>query len=206
LENPLHAYEKSGIYSLELVSTSQFGCKDSIKKFVETYAKPYVDAGSDKSISKGFEVILTASADSAQYQWLPTDGLSDNGLLRPFSNPAQSTLYTLNVTDKNGCKNSDSIRVEVDPDYKLIVYNIITPDGNGENDVWYIDNAETYPDLHLWVFDNAGREVFKSDGYKNDWGATKGGDPLPDGSYYYVITFDNSTRKYKGTFTVLRNL
>lgn len=206
IENPIHEYAKSGIYQIELVTSSQEGCKDSIKKFVETYKLPFVDAGAAQTTSKGFEVELTALSDSGLYQWSPTVGLDDNGRLRPTANPSDTTVYTLLVTDKHGCQSSDLTSVNILPDYRLIIYNIITPDGNGENDVWYIDNAETYPDLHLYVYDQIGREVHKSDGYDNSWAGTLNDDPLPDGSYYYVITFDNSDRKYKGSFTILRNL
>ena len=206
MENSVHRYEKSGIYELELVSTSAFGCKDSLKKFVETYKRPFVNAGADKTTSKGFEIGLDAVSDSGLYQWSPTLGLDDNGLMRPKANPEDTTLYTLQVTDRFGCQSSDSVTVHILPDYKLIIYNIITPDDNGENDVWYIDNAETYPDLHLWIYNKKGGEVYKSDGYKNDWTGSSGSDPLPDGSYYYVISFDNSERIYKGALTILRNL
>ncbi len=205
-ENPIHRYEKSGIYEIELLSTSAFGCMDSIKKFVETYKRPFVDAGEEKTTSKGFEIQLDALADSGSFQWSPAIGVDDNGAMRPNANPEDTTLFTLLVTDKFGCQSSDSVNVNVLPDYKLVIYNIITPDDNGENDVWYIDNAETYPDLHLWVYDKSGREVYQSDGYKNDWIGSSGSDPLPDGSYYYVINFDNSDRIYKGSLTILRNL
>lgn len=206
LENPVHLFERSGIYEAELVATSNQGCKDSIKRFVESYKLPFVEAGKDITTSKGFEVEIKALSDSGLYQWSPVLGLDDNGIMRPKANPEDSTLYTLLVTDKNGCQSSDSMRINVKPDYKLVIYNVITPDGNGQNDVWFIDNAETYPDLHLTVFDRSGREVYHTDGYDNDWTGSMGSDPLPDGSYYYVITFDGSDRKYKGSVTILRNL
>ena len=49
---------------------------------------------------------------------------------------------------------------------------------------------KNYPVNHVTVFDRWGREVYGSEGYKNDWGATNyNGHLLMDGTYYYVIEF-----------------
>ncbi|MFT7612126.1 MAG: gliding motility-associated-like protein, partial [Parvicellaceae bacterium] len=48
-----------------------------------------------------------------------------------------------------------------------------------------------------------GQHVFSSKNYNNDWDGTFNGEPLPDGSYYYVIQCDGSVKE-KGALTILR--
>ncbi len=71
----------------------------------------------------------------------------------------------------------------------LATYNIITPDGDGKNDTFVIDNATLYPDNELAVFSRWGREVYRRKNYDNSW---NGGD-LSAGTYYYLFTANGQT-------------
>jgi len=94
----------------------------------------------------------------------------------------------------------------VTEDYTVIPSNVITPDGNLENDVWVVQNIENYPKNNVSVFDRWGREVFTAKGYQNDWGATnRNGHLLMDGTYYYVLEFPEVDKIIKGAITVVRN-
>jgi gliding motility-associated-like protein len=70
-------------------------------------------------------------------------------------------------------------------------YNIITPDGDGKNDFFVIDNATLYPDNELAVFNRWGREVYRRKNYDNTWN----GDDLGAGTYYYQFTANGQTFK-----------
>lgn len=63
-----------------------------------------------------------------------------------------------------------------------------TPNNDGFNDKWVIDNIEDYPLAKVFVFDRAGKLVYKNDGnYQNDWDGTHRGQLLKLDSYYYLI-------------------
>lgn len=83
--------------------------------------------------------------------------------------------------------------------------NAFTPDGNGKNDTWIIENVETFGDVQVRVYDRWGKLVFSQQAYQNDWTGISGGDALPDGTYYYFLTFDSSDKLYKGAVTIMRN-
>jgi len=119
--------------------------------------------------------------------------------------PIETTTYTLLAIDSNGCQAEDQVTIEVIEDFKLLVQNLVTPNGDGFNDQWLVINAETFDLLNIYVYDRNGSEVFSQKAYNSDWGAVQGTDILPDGTYYYVITFDNSERVYKGSISVMRN-
>jgi gliding motility-associated-like protein len=78
---------------------------------------------------------------------------------------------------------------------------VITPNGDGLNDKWIIDCIENFPDNKVTIFNRWGDSVnsFKNyDNVSHVWnGTTTDGKPLPDGTYYYVLTIKNGG-KYSG--------
>ena len=76
----------------------------------------------------------------------------------------------------------------------LQVSQAITPNGDGINDVWFIDNIDRYPNAKIWVYNRWGNEVFFSAGnYRNQWNASfeNNTKPLPEAVYFYRIDQDN---------------
>ena len=210
--NPLHVYNLAKMYDVSLKVISNAGqCQDALSKKVTVYDLPKVKLGSDTSISKGFPLTLPAEASMGNYSWLPASGLSNSLILNPVATLASTTTYVLEVSDANGCQNKDSITVTVNDDFELLnientVSNLITPNGNGENETWVIPNISFYPH-HIYIYDRWDMEVYSSSDYKNDWsGTNKIGDTLPDGTYYFVIKFTESNKVIKGAITLLQNL
>ena len=75
----------------------------------------------------------------------------------------------------------------------LFISEAFTPNGDGINDVWYLRNAERYPQMEIRVYNRWGAEVFSStNGYNNNWnGVYKDqSDPLPSSSYFYQIDLE----------------
>ncbi len=81
--------------------------------------------------------------------------------------------------------------------------SLITPNGDGMNDYWYIPYIEEYGQVKVRVFNRFGKLVYKTDAYMNDWDGTSNGKPLPEGSYYYIL--DTSERGIiKGVINIVR--
>ncbi|MCB0696147.1 MAG: gliding motility-associated C-terminal domain-containing protein, partial [Chitinophagaceae bacterium] len=59
-------------------------------------------------------VQLTATG-GVSYVWTPSTGLSCTNCAAPFASPTATTLYKVTGTDANGCKNTDSVTVTVNP-------------------------------------------------------------------------------------------
>lgn len=202
---PSHTYPAPGLFTVNLKLTDSFGCVDSLKRNVNIYELPPVNAGKDTSIVLGFPIKLNASG-GVVYEWFPADGLSSVFIPDPVASPKSSTTYQLTVQDQYGCVNRDSINILVEDRYIIIVPNVLTPDGNGKNDTWYIQNIENYPEAEVTVFSRWGSIVYQTRGYENNWNGTNSKrDILPDGAYYYVIKIPGTNTVYKGTVTILRN-
>lgn len=151
-----------------------------------------------------FEAQAFGGAGDYSYEWLPQNAVQkgevyeklDSNLFRVV--PNQNNLHIVKVTDFCGNVYEDSLRVEVDP--CLFIPNVITPNGDGMNDYFQIDNANNFPDAKLFVYNRWGEKVFESDSYKNDWTPTK----LNSGVYYYVLSseFFNDLR---GDVTIIND-
>ncbi|MBL7932675.1 MAG: gliding motility-associated C-terminal domain-containing protein, partial [Bacteroidia bacterium] len=205
LESPTHYYASSGSKTLSLRITSDKGCKDSVRRYVDVYSNPEVYAGNDVEIEKGFGTQLNVKG-ALSYTWSSVAGLSDPFVNNPIANPESSMIYIVEGMDKNGCFNKDTILVTVNDGFIVIPFNILTPDGNGLNDQWIVKNIQSYPENSVVIFDQWNQKVFETKSYKNDWaGVNQKGDILPDATYYYILRFPESGKKYTGYITLMRN-
>ncbi len=89
---------------------------------------------------------------------------------------------------------------------EINVPNAITPNDDGKNDALVIDGIDQFADNELVIFNRWGDILYKSKPYKNDWrGTNQGGQPLPEGTYYYVLRLNTADGKImRGDMTVLR--
>lgn len=203
--NVSHTYANPGLYSVQLKVTDLNGCTDSIQRNVNIYPLPNIDAGKDTSIVLGFPVQLLGQGGT-NFEWYPEEGLSSAFLQNPIASPKTTTKYYLTASDQNGCINRDSITINVEDKNIIIASNILTPNGNGQNDTWHIRNIENYSDAKITIFNRWGTIVYQTTNYQNDWnGTNSNNDILPDGTYYYIIDMPNFNIKYKGAITILRN-
>lgn len=84
--------------------------------------------------------------------------------------------------------------------------NILSPDGDGQNDVWVIENLNDFPDNEVKVFDRAGRLVFQAKNYQNNWNGFLEGQQLAEDTYFYVIVLKRGAEvgTKKGFITIVK--
>lgn len=116
--------------------------------------------------------------------------------------------YSVTVTGSNGLQVTNTAVVDaIDPiDCAPHFYTGITPNNDLDNDYWHVDNAEFFQNKVVKVFNRYGALVWESNGYDNFTSRFEGnhlnGNELPDGTYFFIAEFDNST--YKGWIEVSR--
>ncbi len=143
--------------------------------------------------------VTGGSSDIYFYDW------SNGATTKDLENISTGTYY-VTVTDLNNCSVSDSVYVpltENDCNVDLVIYNIITPNNDGQNDVWTIGNIENYPEVHIDIYNEWGNLVYSTDGYDEPWDATdNNGKKVAAGTYYYIIKLGNGVT-YSGYLTVM---
>ena len=108
----------------------------------------------------------------------------------------------MTIRTAEGCILTDRLTVGVVK--KFIVRNTFTPNGDGINDVWAIENLNTNPHAEVNVFNRYGEKLFTSIGYSNPWDGRYRGEELPVGTYYYIIDPKNGHGIKSGSVTILR--
>jgi len=115
--------------------------------------------------------------------------------------------YTVIVTDAHLCVKVDSVEVPYDGSSCLkrnMIPTVITPNGDGYNDVWRIPLIELYPKASVEIFSRWGKLVFSSkNGYTKPWDGTLNGNDLPMDSYHYVIDLGNGSKPITGNITII---
>jgi gliding motility-associated-like protein len=171
-------------------------------------ANPVLSITSNKGtdISLGDIVQLTASGGT-NYVWTSNSSiLSGQNTPVLTVRPRVATTYTVSSTNANGCTQSQSFTLNVLDDMaKIKATNILSPNGDGYNDKWIVDNIDFYPNNEVKIFDKAGRILYNKKGYDNSWDGTLDGHPLNEGTYYYIIDFGPNRQKFKGFITIVRN-
>lgn len=189
-----------------IVTASEGLCITTDTVDVTVFTGGTADAGPDQFVIAGDAVQLQASGSSGTYLWTPPMGLSATNILQPMASPTQTTTYTLEITTAQGCKVTDEVVVNVLP-YCVDPMEAFTPNGDGINDQWLVTSGNCLRSARVEVFNRYGNKVFENDNYQNNWDGTYKGDPLPDGTYYFVITYQliNGKLVYlKGNVTILR--
>jgi gliding motility-associated-like protein len=115
--------------------------------------------------------------------------------------------YWVSVSDAAGLTQVDSFVIQSsEAPCNIHIYTGVTPNGDGRNDFWQIDNIESFPDNTAVLYNRWGSEVWRATGYNNanvSWrGFDAQGKPLPDGTYFYEVIVSGKT--YKGWVQLTR--
>lgn len=153
----------------------------------------FTDAGPDTTIIEGDAIQLYA-VGGANYFWYPDDYMTDPNVPDPIVNPDLVGTYVYNciITDLNSCSDTATAIIIVAPDITdVIIPNLFTPNGDGFNDLWVINNIENFTESEVTVFNIYGQIVYQMAPYNNDWDGTYNGSNLPDGTYFYVLELND---------------
>jgi gliding motility-associated-like protein len=118
----------------------------------------------------------------------------------------EATYYYATATTTHGCTEKADIVANV---YEhTFITNLITPNGDGNNDTWEIPYLFMCPDAKVFIYNRWGTKVWESEGeyFANPWdGRNSQGKELPMSTYYYLIEYNdkNDTEPSAGTITIM---
>lgn len=196
---------KAGIYTI--IYTYQDGSlTTAATTSVMIHALPAasITGYSGTAVSKEHIISLTALG-GVNYAWIGDNILSGQHTATVQVQPKQTTIYKVIVTNAQGCSTVAETTITVKENMGLIPNNVITPNGDGKNDTWIIKNIENYPDNRVFIYDRAGRLLYRRTRYTNDWDGTLGGKLLHEDAYIYVIEPGNGINKIRGTVSIIRD-
>ena len=128
--------------------------------------------------------------------------------------PNQTTEYSVEVKDHNGCKDTDSKRVVVRKGVNIFIPNIFSPNGDGNNDnVMISTNDREIKSINSFqIYDRWGEKMFEAFNFQpNDpsqgWDGKLKGQKCNPAVYVYwaeVELFDGTRQIVKGDVTLVR--
>lgn len=173
---------------------------------VDALPKPVADAGNARIGCIGDTVILRGTGGQS-FSWQPVNKLVSPNTDKPTFFVDSTTIFTLTVTNIK-CSSIDTITIFADKclDDVYFIPQIITVNGDGVNDFFFIPDIDYFPNNTVKIYNRWGDEVYSAHPYNNTFdGKGVGGKELPEGVYYYVVDVANGKGKvHKGMFIIQR--
>jgi len=204
----------SGIYSI--IVENQFGCKTTASTFTKVISvkKPVVILTHDTTILAGDAFKINVVGDQAiKYVWTPIDYLSCISCRQPICAPEHDMTYKLEASNIDDCIGSDTMHVHVIcNDKQFYIPNMISPNGDGNNDVFYVRGKGVRRIKELKIFDRFGKPVFQRENFEANntlyaWDGSMNGTQLDAGVFFYYVEIEcilGETFIYKGDVTILK--
>ena len=204
-------WNSSGIYPVRCIIQSTY-CPDTLWDTVQVFDwyYPVLASPKDTQIARGDTAYLDVTSGSAYYWFADQPVYFNNAQQR---NPevlmqSDSTTFYVIVTDNLGCRGIDTVFVswlpdQVSPDLSNVM-NVLTPNGDGMNDVLDLSEVQFGDACTLRVMNRWGTTwVYEKEAYANDWGGTDlDGNLLPSGTYYFFVVGPGGLR-YSGPVTIV---
>lgn len=113
LSNPTYLYPKAGVYkNVEFIVANTFGCIDTVYKDITIQDPPPLQISGSTLICWLDTTQLTATGNGS-LSWSPNYMIDNVNSKTPLISPDVSTEYIATLTDLNGCRNTDSIFINV---------------------------------------------------------------------------------------------
>lgn len=214
----------------ELIVTDANGCQATASA---TIGAPLTLLNADFTLTpqtgdQPVEVTLTnLSSGGTAYEWIFGDGntltvYDTTEIQYLFADSGSFNVTLIAYNDITGCTDTLTINdaLYATPTSELSVPNVITPNGDGFNDMFPIDpvGSDFYPflirnvyDFEGVIYNRWGEKVFEWTQPLGGWvGRSTSGLELPEGTYFYTITAkgvdDDKVTDYelKGSVTLIR--
>lgn len=188
----------------QVVVTDVLGCKDTATTTIYFSPLPTVNAGYDKIINFGEEVVLSPTHSNGVFSWLDDSSLSCFKCENPIANPTETTTYTAYLIDSYGCKVTDNVTIYVDG--TIYVPNAFSPDNDGVNDIFYVKGADI-TEYELFIFNRWGDLLFKSKDMNEGWDGTFKGEKCKTDVYVWRLKYSDINtfnKEHFGHVTLLK--
>lgn len=174
----------AGVYQVKITNADNCSAL-SASQVVKVNKYPVVNLGKDTTLCQGTTMVLQIDQTSTDFTYVWSDNSTASSL-----EVTKSGTYTLTVYN-GSCAVTDSIHVTFLDDELVNIPNVITPNGDMQNEFFTIENG--FGKMRLMIYNRWGKEVFYSEDYKNEWNASG----LSTGLYFYTVS-SSSTQCFKG--------
>ena len=173
-------------YEIAVLDTN--GCSDVDTATIRVI-NPLILSNWDTTIVIGDSICLPIDAEAGLYMftWTPTAGLNCDTCGSPCLQPLELVTYSVSVTDILGCFTSNAdYTVDIYPETFLSMPTTFTPNGDGANDVIYLEGWGIKQLVEFRIFNRWGEEMFFTTDKEEGWNG-----------YYKGVLQNNDVYAYK---------
>ncbi|MCY7352442.1 MAG: gliding motility-associated C-terminal domain-containing protein, partial [Cytophagaceae bacterium] len=185
---PSYTINQSGKYWVTATAGQAAQC--SVSDTSQVKVEPPLSLPPDTILCRGESLTLSAQRPNNQFIW-------NTGSRDSVISVREAGIYWVQAAS-GSCQLSDTIRVRV-ADCPGLVPNVFTPNGDGRNDTFVIDNIQLLP-WRMRIYNHWGTLIYVSAYYQNEWD----GAGLGSGLYYYELSSHVLNRSLKGWVQLLR--
>ncbi len=192
ISNGVSFIPPTGVTTYTVTGTDANGCEDTDEVVVTAYPLPVANGAASPLFGNAPLTVdfLNLSQNATSYTWNfgdgnPSSNSSDATFSYPFANPG---IYPVTLTASNGiCFATWTVDIEVIPPMIVIPPNVFTPNGDGANELYYV-NVEYGEDITAEIFNRWGMLIATINGLDAGWDGKSNGKIMEDGVYFIKYT------------------
>ncbi len=186
---------EEGQYSV--VVTSREGCPSPRRVFRTRKSEaPTIEGTLATDFSKPNSVTINVSGVGEYLYFLDnSEPQRDN----TFTN-VSTGFHEVGATDLYGCGTTTTEVLVID------YPRFFTPNGDGFNDTWQVDNIDQFDSAIFYVYDRHGKLIKQFNQNSAGWNGIFNGQPLPSSDYWFTLEINDAGREFevKGHFAMKR--
>lgn len=195
-----------------LIFENEYGCsyKDSFQIDISRFDPPLKAFADNDTILLGHSTILHVTKGYANYKWLINNYLSCFDCSDPVVRPTNSTLFTVQAQNEDGCiEQTDVPVIVIRPNCNesdIFIPNAFSPNNDGNNDILKI-SSNFMESVEFSIYNRWGQKVFETNDKFKWWDGTSKGILMPSDIYSYyckIGCIDGSIFIKKGNVLLLR--
>lgn len=184
-------WDESGKYDISFkLMNKKSGDTRTMSKTIQVRGAPKANFGySNNGYQVGFK---NFSKGATNYRWFFGDGESsiDKQPTHTFKRKGEKQVFLVAIS-KNGCKDTMTKQPYIEGRPPVEIPDIFTPNGDGKNDEFIIQNLKDVEQYQLLVRDNQGRKVFEANRPSEYWNGllNNDGPECESGRYQFVLKY-----------------
>jgi len=200
-ENGIITGFSSGTATITYTVTDINNCSNSTTKTINVYSTHAGLISGVSSLSEGYSSVFVSTELGGTWSTSNTLASADSqtGKVTALS-PGQTTVYYIlsNMCGTDTARADLTITTSFE---NLATPQIISPNGDGANDLWIVDFLHEYPNNTVYLYNRWGTKVFEQKSYgpgKEFFGISNKGalaNKLPNGTYFYIIDLNGDGKQ-----------